>query len=356
MLKFTGMKKSILYILMGLVFAACEKEDALQPQIDFSNLYAITDDPDDPVQSLRYDLYTNYNVSVYFTDTVGKFLLSYDIVGNPVYEYELIDLNWGFSSSSAEDRDIEYHFLTSDEDKLKALEFVRSFVDSCAQSLRPLTMLVTDYMIVDAGTEGPVRTTELHNFRAMAWGDVIDLTEEERAELIESTCKDLVGEKIQNFTDVVYQFQLVSDDYYNNSWPDGRLPEVDTRCILEEVDEYNPFAYMNSWYTQEVFFNYYNPSVPIEQTVEEYALPEANRRREAYCAVCGAWGFVYGYGRMATYTAPSADDDLDCYLERILSDGGAAWFERYYSAYPLVMKKYELLRDAIENEMGVKLN
>lgn len=59
---------------------------------------------------------------------------------------------------------------------------------------------------------------------------------------------------------------------------------------------------------------------------------------------------------MATYTAPSADDDLDCYLERILSDGGAAWFERYYSAYPLVMKKYELLRDAIENEMGVKLN
>ena len=38
-LKLNGMKKSVFYILMGLVFAACEKEDALQPQIDFSNLY-----------------------------------------------------------------------------------------------------------------------------------------------------------------------------------------------------------------------------------------------------------------------------------------------------------------------------
>ena len=349
MLKFTGMKKSILYILMGLVFAACEKEDALQPQIDFSNLYAITDDPDDPVQSLRYDLYTNYNVSVYFTDTVGKFLLSYDIVGNPVYEYELIDLNWGFSSSSAADRDIEYHFLTSDEDKLKALEFVRSFVDSCAQSLRPLTMLVTDYMIVDAGTEGPVRTTELHNFRAMAWGDVIDLTEEERAELIESTCKDLVGEKIQNFTDVVYQFQLVSDDYYSNNWPQA-LPEI-SACILEEVNEDDPYADLSSWFGD----NYATYVLDLGYTHEQ-AIEALNERRDAYCAICGAWGFVYGYGRMASYTAPTADDDLDCYLERILSDGGAAWFERYYSSYPLVMKKYELLRDAIENEMGVKLN
>ena len=29
--------------------------------------------------------------------------------------------------------------------------------------------------------------------------------------------------------------------------------------------------------------------------------------------------------------------------------------EKYYATYPLVMKKYELLRDLIENEMGVKL-
>ena len=46
---------------------------------------------------------------------------------------------------------------------------------------------------------------------------------------------------------------------------------------------------------------------------------------------------------------------LPRHVERILSDHAEEWFEKYYATYPLVMKKYELLRDLIENEMGVKL-
>ena len=148
---------------------------------------------------------------------------------------------------------------------------------------------------------------------------------------------------------MVYQFQLVSDDYYSNNWPQA-LPEI-ADCILEEVDENNPLAYLSTWFGQNYMTYVYMQGYSHDQAVEAL-----NERRDAYCAICGAWGFVYGYGSMATYTAPTADDDLDCYLERILSDDGAAWFQRYYSNYPLVMKKYELLRDVIENEMGVKLN
>ena len=88
----------------------------------------------------------------------------------------------------------------------------------------------------------------------------------------------------------------------------------------------------------------------------EEAVAILNERRDAYCAIVGAWGFVYGYGRMASYTAPSAEDDLNCYLERLLSDNPTAWFERYYSNYPLVMKKYEILYNLIVNELGVKLD
>ena len=80
-----------------------------------------------------------------------------------------------------------------------------------------------------------------------------------------------------------------------------------------------------------------------------------NEKRAAYCEIVGNWGFVYGYGRLASTVAPTASDDLDCYVERILSDHAEEWFEKYYATYPLVMKKYELLRDLIENEMGVKL-
>lgn len=31
--------------------------------------------------------------------------------------------------------------------------------------------------------------------------------------------------------------------------------------------------------------------------------------------------------------APTASDDLDCYVERILSDHAEEWFEKYYATY-----------------------
>ena len=117
------------------------------------------------------------------------------------------------------------------------------------------------------------------------------------------------------------------------------------------MDENNPFAYLRTWFGQNYVIWVYDYGYSHEE-----AIAEINNMRASYCAITGAWGFVYGYGILASYQAPNADDDLDCYLERILSDNSAAWFEKYYSNYPLVMKKYEILYDLIVNEMGVKLN
>ena len=86
--------RTIFYIVGCLLLLGCQKEDALESKIDYVNLYEITDSPEDSVQHLRYELYKNYNVSVYFTDTVGKYFLKNDIYGNPVYRYELLDLSF----------------------------------------------------------------------------------------------------------------------------------------------------------------------------------------------------------------------------------------------------------------------
>ena len=67
--------RTIFYIVGCLLLLGCQKEDALESKIDYVNLYEITDSPEDSVQHLRYELYKNYNVSVYFTDTVGKYFL-----------------------------------------------------------------------------------------------------------------------------------------------------------------------------------------------------------------------------------------------------------------------------------------
>ena len=227
--------------------------------------------------------------------------------------------------------------------------FVKKFIENSAPSLRPLSMMVVDSLMVIGGNGAQGWENELHNFRTIVWADVTTLTEEGQDALIDETCKNLVGEKIQNYTYEIAQFQMVSDQYYGNRYPTP-LPYPAT-CITEIVDENNPFAYLRTWFGQNYVIWVYDYGYSHEE-----AIAEINNMRASYCAITGAWGFVYGYGILASYQAPNADDDLDCYLERILSDNSAAWFEKYYSNYPLVMKKYEILYDLIVNEMGVKLN
>ena len=74
------------------------------------------------------------------------------------------------------------------------MRFVRNFVENCAQSLRPLSMLLTDSLLVlEDASVGWQRKTEIHNFRMIAWGEVADLTAEESEEL--KPVKDWLGKK-----------------------------------------------------------------------------------------------------------------------------------------------------------------
>ena len=63
---------------------------------------------------------------MYFSDTVGKYPLTVNIYGDTVYEYELMYLNWEFTSSADDSRSIEYIFLTDNTEKYNALLFAKN--------------------------------------------------------------------------------------------------------------------------------------------------------------------------------------------------------------------------------------
>lgn len=341
------MKNYIFYLLICFFLISCGKEDVLTPKIDYFNLYEITDDPNDPIQHLRYQIYKDYNVSVFFTDTVGKYPLSTDINGNIIYEYELFDLNWEFTSY-VEDTDISFCYITDEDQKLRALEFAKNFLASISAPLRPLSIFLADTLFVDAGL-GNINTTEYHNFRSMVWAKVSDLDEEEQASLIGEVKKKLVKEKIKNNTNLIANFNIISNNYYNKYFPTP-LPAYDN-CITEIVNDENPMANPSQTWIWQTYVNL----VYGQRKTHEQAMAEINRIRGEYCSIVGAWGFIYGYGTFGNTQAPSSDDDFTCYVEQILLDGSAAWFEKYYATYPLVMKKYEMLRDYIENDLEVEL-
>ena len=86
--------KYLFYLLLAFSFFSCQKEGDLNNEIDFSNVYAITDDPNDPVQHERYLIFNDFDVSVYFNDTIARKFVRNDIYGYPVYTYETIDPNF----------------------------------------------------------------------------------------------------------------------------------------------------------------------------------------------------------------------------------------------------------------------
>ena len=81
------MKYVSILLFTILAFCSCQKEDALENEIDFSNPYAI-EDSDDPIQKKRFEIFNKYGVPVYFNDTIGRQFVRNDINGNPYYRYE----------------------------------------------------------------------------------------------------------------------------------------------------------------------------------------------------------------------------------------------------------------------------
>ena len=90
--------RRFIYMCFCLLMIACSKESTLESRINLDELYVIQDDPDDPVKHRIYEIYETYGIPVYFNDTIGRIFLKTDVHGQPVYQYEKLDLAWGYDS------------------------------------------------------------------------------------------------------------------------------------------------------------------------------------------------------------------------------------------------------------------
>ena len=97
--------RRFIYICFCLLMITCSKESTLESRINLDELYVIQDDPDDPVKHRIYEIYETYGIPVYFNDTIGRIFLKSDVHGPPVYQYENLDLAWGYDSY----KKVEYH-------------------------------------------------------------------------------------------------------------------------------------------------------------------------------------------------------------------------------------------------------
>lgn len=338
--------KRIIYMLLVILIFGCQKENTLEAKLEYEHLYAIEDDPSDPVKHRVYEIYKQYNVPVYFNDTIGKLLVKEDIHGNPVYRYETLDLAWGFTSYS--NLKFHYEYMTDSAEKLKALDLIEEYLKLANKALYPFNFFVVKSLRTEDNQENI--TEHSHGkfniyFRTLLMtGDWSSIGEDV---LLENMKREMVKNKIMNYKDLLSIFNGVSKKaWYGVSWI----------SIDPKFNEYLVLPNEFEWKNNEIPPVYYFSTSCLSDTwyaVNEFTPVGLEKFRAAFRLKIGQFGFVSS-GRLYLDTPNNTDSDLTGFINEMLRWSREEFREKWGDS-PLVMKKYDILYEIVVNNLGVEL-
>lgn len=339
-------------ILAAVLLVSCSKEEEIVNFTELENLYAITDDPANPIKHKQYEIYKEYNVPVYFNDTISGKQIGTDIYDRPIMQYETLDLNWGFDSYNTSIKYI-FDYLETDEEKMNALNVVENYLKICSRSMRPFNVLVVKGL--STSPEGALPKNYFIGYRSLVIYGVESLSEESEISAIShSIINNMVVDKVKADHNVVARFGAVSDP----GWYGKYKTEMSTYTEYAKIRKimgslYNP----NALFYGEPYLFTYDGQLDFVDTAMSYrnmSREEAESWLRRIVLEEGAHGFIRGWNLVGAYTPSNVDEDLDIFVKGIMGMGKTLFIERFGDA-PLVMEKYNILYDYITNELKVEI-
>lgn len=353
--------KNIVCILIVFLFLSCQKEDNLTSTIHYEHLYSVVDDPTDTVRNRVYAIYEKYGIPVYFNDTIGRVFVKEDIRGDSVYQYETLDLAWGFTSTSG--IQFRYEYLENWEEQLLALDLIENYLKSSPRALYPFNFFVVKSAnIVDAaGNIDSYGDGEQYSilFRTLLLINDGDLS----PHLPETLRRAMVKHKILN-----YPVEL--DAFYNKSksaWYDILYMKLDPEFYEYFTYPYSKeYGFDNALNYGEYFemgmglplqmvsipTNYYSSNLFKDDWNYKNRFTEGGleKFRAMIRQKIGVWGFISA----GNFTPRTTEADLDTYIGEMLNMSKTD-FEALWGTSPLVMEKYNILFDIVVNKFGMEL-
>jgi hypothetical protein len=272
------MKRYISLILILLLAVCCKKEQTPSPSKDVPNPYARTDNANSPLDHAIYQVYQSTGVPIFYTDT---------IVASPL---QLLPINLESDVNAF----LKINYLHSDDDLLNGVALLRdSVLPLLGDSLKPFSILLTDSIFATpAGSRSILSMNTYLGISGLVLGNVGHI-------------KSMPADTLK-----AYKLAII-------------------KSLLQTPIAKNPST--NDFYA--VSYNWYGKYVYGDGSIPGYV---AYAPKEQY-------GFLaVNYESSTFYQAPSQADDVNAYLNAILSTS-ADDFTAKYNADPLVMKKYNIL-------------
>lgn len=271
-------------------------------------------------QALQEAFYKKNKLYVLFNDTLSKKQTSVNPDGTPFYEYKDIDMRYnlhGFALTS-EAAVFSYEYLTSDADKAAAVSFLdNEFLPSLGESLRPISFLLVDqisyvYDYYGSKVWGTAQVWPGWRCTAVAMHGIGSMDAAQRNQLRLTLLQAIVASKIGGVEESKFdEFYSYCNDYYSKyAMYDDALP----------------------------FFEKYPTPMDLgllDNTVSYYR-----------------WNSDASLG-LVMYNIAAKSYDLQDYTNTIFKYSEEEFMAKY-GEYPIVVKKYQVLKAIIE-ELGVKL-
>lgn len=302
------MKKYVIYVsaLFCIGMGACSEEDGLTAETDpRASYYMPAESAMDEESVLRRDFFKEENSYLLFHDTLAKEPLGVDYNGEMRYRIETIDLAYILGASvHSSSSGYEFEFLPSIEEKRAGVDFVKSeLLSHFSLSLRPFSWLLAK-KVVFVDWRGPVEHKIVcgESCTALALGDILSLSAEEKRALGDEVRISALTHAMAGKSDALKNFYALSDGFY------GR------------------------W-----FFSEYDGT---EEGNRAYLLEHG-----FICKGVSLWT-----GTEVNGTSPDKERDCGAYI-RLVLDHTDAEVEEMYERSPLVLKKYYIMKDLID-ELG----
>lgn len=344
--------KKLLYIwgvLISMLWYGCDKEKALTPSNLDNNLFTVSDQWTNPVDSMRYILYQKYGVPVFYNDTLYVDERT-DYFGNTYIHCDTLKIFYDPTEGAGGS------FVRLEKEQIKELMPVLEMLDKVVMPKLTKEMRIASIFLVDTlrlaktGIGEGELTPQYRGFDTWVLGNLGDFTKLTQEELKEAGLNmliDLVKSKSEK--EMIDKFEEVAESFKVSFSPGGKPFTFYSQAL--NVNDL-VYGFPNGINLAEVYVGYsldvYGLGwYPVKDTdLEKYDLPE-DLCLEMY-------GLLQPFDETSTDTEkglwyiPTDEQDIMHYCTAVLEYKYSDFLEKYAN-YPIVLEKYEYIKSIFES-------
>lgn len=306
------MKKIIFYIACIAIisgFASCANQEDTSPSYADQNLFAPSDEDHSATADLQRNFYKETGAYLLFNDTLKKVKNGTDAYGNPIWNTEMVDVEYPFIGDISS-YTYTYKYIRSVDQQNKVADLIKEKLAKRLGKAVPYSFLIVDSITTWVNNNGVLEILQ---------EDSWDGTVPHPTQVLGTRCYAVSTSGDTGFQDPNYFTTIFS------------------QIVLNKLRRLNPDKLSKFYSYGESYYQVDKSDLGMEYAVND--------------SIARSLGFWQDYNY---YYLALKDTDLE-YFSNAACTYSESEVKEMMAAFPIVIERFELIRNVIKS-MGIKLD